>query len=309
MKMSLLVAAVAALGLLAADASANVERKLKLRLAVTPLDWSDKNTIDNWMIPVEFRTAIYEKLVKKLMDTGRFVILEREAMEALLQEQAIKEENTGQSQKGKIVPAQALVSGKVTDFALDSKGGGGGIGIGGSLGSIGLGVKTSEARVGINVRIFDVDTSEMVASETSLRSVKATGFNISGGLNHVFGSFGAYEKSPLGEATTKAIDDAVSKIMAKLQDRPWSAAVADWDAEAKEVTINAGDEAGVQVGDTFDVYKVTKVIKDPETGQILGKKSSKAGRVKVTSVDKKFAVCALLDGTEFNVGDQVREIR
>lgn len=280
-----------------------------MRIAVTPLDWSDKNTIDNWMIPVEFRTAIYEKLVKKLLDTGKFIVLEREAMEALLQEQAIKEDNTGQSQKGKIVPAQALVQGKVTDFALDSKGGGGGIRIGGTMGSIGVGASTKEARVGINVRIFDVDTSEMLASETSARSVKATGFNVSGGLNHVFGNFGAYEKSPLGEATTKAIDDAVEKILAKLKDRPWSASVADWDASAKEVVINAGEEAGVQVGDVFDVYRVTKVIKDPETGQILGKKVAKSGTVKVTSVDKKFSICSAVDGSEFTVGDQVKEIR
>jgi curli biogenesis system outer membrane secretion channel CsgG len=288
---------------------AAAQPRLKLRLAVAPLDWSEHNTIDNWMIPVEFRNAIYEKLVKRLLDTGRFIVLEREAMEALLNEKAIKEENTGASQKGKIVPAQALVKGKVTDFALDSKGGGGRVGVGGTLGGIGLGVSTREARVGINVRIFDVDTSEMIASETAARSVKATGFSVGGWINSVGGDFGAYEKSPLGEATTKAIDDAVKKILEKLQDRPWSAAVADYDEDTKEITINAGAETGIRVGDVFEVYRVTRVVRDPETGEILGKKTAKSGAIRITSVEKKFAVATVVEGTEFNVGDVVKENR
>ena len=78
------------------------EKRLKIRLAVAPLDWS---FAESWNVPQGFQQAIYEKLTKKLLDTGKFVMLEREALDALLKEQGIKEDNTGQSQKGKIVPA------------------------------------------------------------------------------------------------------------------------------------------------------------------------------------------------------------
>lgn len=283
------------------------DHNLKLRLAVAPLDWSKTSQIDNWNIPVEFRNAIYEKLVKKLLDTGKFIVLEREAMEALLQEQAIKEENTGQSSKGKIVPAQFLVKGALTDWEMNSKGGGGGIRIGGSSGGVSLGGKVTEAKVGMNVRMFNVDTSELLASESASKSVKAAGFNVGGWVNSVGADFGAFEKSPLGEATTKAIDQAVDLILKKLGSQPWSCLVADF--SDNEVTLNAGQETGVQPGDTFEVYKVTKVIKDPDTGEILGKKTAKIGTIKVTSVEKKFSIASVVEGTGFEPGCIVREIK
>lgn len=279
----------------------------KLRVAVAPLDWSKNDRIDNWQIPVEFRQAIYEKLVQKLHATGKFVVLEREALEALLQEKAIKEENTGQSQGGKIVPAQFLVRGQLTDFALNSKGGGGGVSIGGSIGGIRVGGRVSEAKVGMNVRMFDVDTSEMIASESAAKSVQATGFDFGGWVNSVGGDFGVYEKSPLGQATTKALDEAVEKIVKALGKQPWQCMVADYDAQAKEVILNAGSELGVGVGDLFEVYAVTRIIKDPETGAVLGKRTAKIGMIKVTEVEKKFSTAMVIDGDGFAAGAIVRE--
>lgn len=279
----------------------------KLRVAVAPLDWSKNDRIDNWQIPVEFRQAIYEKLVQKLHATGKFVVLEREALEALLQEKAIKEENTGQSQAGKIVPAQFLVRGQLTDFALNSKGGGGGVSIGGSIGGVRVGGRVSEAKVGMNVRMFDVDTSEMIASESAAKSVQATGFDFGGWVNSVGGDFGVYEKSPLGQATTKALDEAVEKIVKALGKQPWQCMVADYDAQAKEVILNAGSELGVGVGDLFEVYAVTRIIKDPETGAVLGKRTAKIGLIKVMEVEKKFSTALVVEGDGFAAGAIVRE--
>src|SRR6478609_9415518 len=109
-------AVVASLAIAQGDNAAKPSDKhLKLRIAVAPIDYGQNNWVDNWQIPVEFRNAIDDKLAKKLFDTGRFIVLDRESMQPLLDEKAIKEESTGQSQKGKIIPAQALVRGKVTD--------------------------------------------------------------------------------------------------------------------------------------------------------------------------------------------------
>lgn len=296
-----------ALGLLLAALAAGSfaqERTLKLRLAVAPLDWTDREWIDSWRIPIEFRNAIYEKLVKKLSDTGKFMVLEREAMEALLKEQAIKEDNTGKSTKGSIVPAQFLVKGKVTDFMIGSKGGGAGV----SIGGVRVGGNVTEAKAGINVRMFDVDTSEVIATESATRSVSATGFNVSGYFKNVGTNFNTFEKSPLGEATTKAIDAAVELILKKLGNQPWSCLAADYDEPSKEITLNAGSDAGVQVGNVFEVYKVTRIIKDPETGAVLGKRTSKIGTIKVIDVDKKFSIATVVEGSGFEAGCIVKEI-
>jgi curli biogenesis system outer membrane secretion channel CsgG len=303
------IAKVLALGLaasmLAATASGTIaERKLKMRVAVAPLDWGERYWVDDWQIPVEFRNAIYEKLTKKLLDSGKVVVLERGAMDALLKEQAIKEENTGQGMKGKTVPAQALVRGKVTDFSLRKGGAGVGVNVPG-LGHVGGGVTV--AKMGINVRIFSVDTSEVLASEDASGSVTDANFRFSGSIGNMFTSFEAFDGSPLGKATTQAIDKAVAQILKKLEGQPWSASVADFDESGKEATINAGSDLGVQEGDTFEVHRVTRIIRDPETGEVLGKKMAKIGVIKVTHVEKKFALAEVVEGAALQPGDVVKE--
>lgn len=288
-----------------ARAEQAAERRLKMRVAVAPLEWG-ADTIDNWQIPVEFRNAINEKLSKKLLDTGRFVVLERDALNAILTEQGIKEENTGQSQRGKIVPAQALVRGKVTDFELNRRGAGGGV----SLPGVGrVGASGADATMGINVRIFSIETSELLASENAKGTASRRSFNIGASLGSTFVDFGAFEQSPLGEATTKAIDKAVEAIVAKLGSQPWQARVADFDGPTKEATINAGSELGVRVGDMFEVHRISRVIKDPETGETLSVRTQKVGSIRVKEVERRIAIADLVDGTEFQPGDIVREIR
>lgn len=304
-RISLLLLAAAVAASVAYGAQAKPEKKLKMRIAVAELDWSSREYWNDWRIPIEFRNAIHEKLIQKLMDTGRFVVLEREAMEALEKEQAIKEENTGQSQKGKIIPAQALVRGKVTDFEMSRSSTGGGVNIGG-VGRVGGSV--TQAKMAINVRIFNVDTSEMLASEEAAGKVSSTSFKFDGNSKVAFADFSSFEKSPLGEATTKAIDQAVEKVLAKLEKTPWSCRVADFDAPTKEVTLNAGSELGVAVGDTFEVHKVSRVIKDPETGAVLGVRTSKIGTIKVIEVEKKFAIATVVEGEGFETGAIVKEV-
>lgn len=291
--------ALAAIALLALGAPCQ-GKQLKMRLAVVPLDWS---SFSSWGVPAGFQQAIYEKLVKKLVDTGKFVVLERDALDALLKEQAIKEETTGESMKGKIVPAQALVSGKISDFEVDERGGGAGV----SVGGVRIGAGGSQAKVGINVRLFDVDTSEVLLTETATGTSAAGGFKIGANIGSAFTDFDAYQKSPLGKATTTAIDKAVEMIIKKMEKRPWTCKVADFDTESKEIAINAGSEAGVAEGDLFNVMRVTKVIKDPDTGQVIGKRTTKVGVVKVAQVDKKLAFCKVIEGEGFQTGDVVTE--
>jgi curli biogenesis system outer membrane secretion channel CsgG len=300
----ILVFALALSAVFATAGSIQSNKKLKMRIAVAPLNWGD-GMWDGWQVPIEFRNAIHEKLQKKLMDTGRFIVLERAALEALLQEQAIKENNTGQSMKGKIVPAQVLVQGKVTDFEMSRSSTGGGVNIGG-IGRVGGNV--TQAKMSMNVRIFNVDTSELIATEDAAGRVGRTGFRFDGNHKVAYADFEQFERTPLGEATTQAVNKAVEKILAKMDKTPWSCRIADFDAASKEITINAGAESGVAVGDTFDVYKVARVIKDPETGEILGTRTNKIGTIKVSEIDKKFSFATVVSGEGFEAGCIVREV-
>ena len=98
-----------------------------------------------------------------------------------------------------------------------------------------------------------------------------------------------------------------STRLKKLESVPWSARVADFDAPTKEVVLNAGSDVGVAVGDVFEVHRVARVIKDPDTGEIIGTRTTLVGKIKVTQVEKKIAMASVVEGTEFAVGDIVRE--
>ena len=196
-----------------------------------------------------------------------------------------------------------MVAGKVTDFEVNERGAGGGVSVGGFK----IGAKGSEAKVGINVRLFDVDTSEVLISDTATGTAGGGGISVGANIGNTYSDFDTFQKSPLGKATTTAIDKAVEMILKKMEKRPWTCKVADFDAAAKEVALNAGSETGVQVGDVFDVMRVTRVIKDPDTGAVIGKRTSKVGSIKVSSVEKKLAFCSIVEGTEFQVGDIVSE--
>ena len=186
------------------QASTSGQKHLKLRIAVAPLDYGTFQYIDQWQIPVEFRNAIDEKLASKLFDTGRFIVLEREAMEPLLQEKAIKEDNTGQSQKGKIIPAQALIRAKLTDFSIARRGSG----IGVNVGSIGrIGGNVTQAQAAVNLTIFDVDTSALMATADASGKAQSSSFKLQSGARFGFADFSTFENSPLGDAMNKALDD------------------------------------------------------------------------------------------------------
>src|SRR2546430_10662330 len=88
-------AAMASFAIAQGDNSAKPgDKHLKMRIAVAAIDYGANNWFDSWQIPVEFRNAIDDKLAKKLFDTGRFIVLDRESMQNLVDEKAIKEDNT-----------------------------------------------------------------------------------------------------------------------------------------------------------------------------------------------------------------------
>ncbi|MCH8274153.1 MAG: hypothetical protein IH851_05125 [Armatimonadetes bacterium] len=303
-KFAVVLAAIAIFG--AAYTAPIQQHKLKMRIAVAPLEYRESYFDGRFQVPVEFRNAIYEKLVKKLIDTGRFVVLEREAYDELVREQQIKEEATGESRRGKIVWAQALIKGNVTDFILRRRG----TGVSVSIPRFGrIGSTFTEAKMTVNLRIFDVDTSEVLAMDEASGHATSTSFSWSGGIGSIFATWSAFDSSPLGKATTKAIDQAVEKIVKRLQKMPWSAKVADWDHESGEIYINAGAGMGVRPGDRFDISRVIRVIRDPETGEVLGKREATIGVIEVSEVEEKFSVAKVISGDGFEVGDIVREAR
>jgi curli biogenesis system outer membrane secretion channel CsgG len=166
-----------------------------------------------------------DMLATSLFNTNRFIVLERQGVQDVIQEQ-----NLGASGRvakdtaapiGKIEGAELLVMGAVTEFEPGSSGGGGGLsgagvpGWGGRiLGAISGGFQ--ESHLAIDLRLVDARTSRIV-SATSVEGT-ATDVNLGGLLGGsgsnvaLAGSLGGWSKTPMEKALRICLNKAVEFV-------------------------------------------------------------------------------------------------
>jgi hypothetical protein len=75
-----------------------------------------------------------------------------------------------------------------------------------------------------------------------------------------------------------------------------------------QVILNVGGKAGVKVGDQLSIERVTREIKDPQTGAVIRRLTTPVGVVKVTDVDDQSSVCDPVSGSGFKVGDAAKTV-
>jgi hypothetical protein len=73
------------------------------------------------------------------------------------------------------------------------------------------------------------------------------------------------------------------------------------------IYVNVGAEAGIKEGDEYDVYRAGEVIKDPDTGEVLGANEMKVGRIKITAVrGPRLSSAITLSGSGYKPGDVLK---
>lgn len=149
--------------------------------------------------------------------SGRFVVTERDRLEAVLREQDLgasgRVDPESAADAGRILGAEILVFGSVTEFGVTETGGGGRI-----FGLIGGSAETVTARVGVDVRFVDAVTAELLAigvgtAEASQSNVSIDIFNIVRGLGA--GRTGTtIVDTAVRNAIRAAIDEAAASLPA-----------------------------------------------------------------------------------------------
>jgi hypothetical protein len=187
---------------------------------------------------------------------------------------------------GSAIPAQYLVVGSVTQYSLADKGGTLNVGgIGSSNTALGFG--RNQGAVGLDVRVVDTRTTAVVAAFKVRQKIAANNFGLSGMYGGLPVNSTAYFNTPLGEATRRAVQEAVFKIAAAMGDQPWRGQVVK--AEGGMVWVNAGGEAGIRAGDRLMIERVGETLTDPATGAILSQATLELGTVTISSVEPKIA--------------------
>jgi hypothetical protein len=82
--------------------------------------------------------------------------------------------------------------------------------------------------------------------------------------------------------------------------------IAGVDDARRQVYLSGGSKAGVQVGDKFQVHRITPVISNPNTGKTIHEILLPVGTIRVTEVHDTASVAVIISGSDFRDGDLVR---
>jgi hypothetical protein len=169
----------------------------------------------------------------------------------------------------------------------------------------------------LDARLVDIDSAEILGvAEGKGQSKRSSTSLLGGGGNwHGFGAgaadFGSsdFQQTIIGEAVKAATDQMTAGVIAaapKLQARVIKVEGLVAAVDGGQIVLNVGLKTGIKVGDHMSVERVTSTIKDPATGAVLRKMTTKLGELEVTDVDEISAVCKPVSGTGFKIGDVAR---
>ncbi len=283
----------------------NKEKRLKKRVAV--FEFEDKTDHRwRWWTGQSVGRGMADMLITELVKSGKYRVIERTALDKVMQEQQLGMTGAVTPQSaakvGQLLGAEVVIVGAVTEFGHKRST------IGGRLKKkgFGLGLQTSSASVGIDVRFTNASTGEIIAAETVRKEKSKKGLAVDT-QQFSFKDRNAFDESLVGKAAREAVEEIIKKIDNQMANVPWQAKIIT--VKGNTVYINAGADGGVQVGDVFTVYAPGEELIDPDTGLSLGSEETKIGEIGVTANNignGKASKCVIRNGSGFEKGQFVR---
>ncbi len=274
---------------------------------------------------VDVGRGIRDLLVERFVQGGEYSVIERAALDKILSEQDFSNSDRANpasaARLGKVLGVDAIVIGTITQFGRDDderKVGGGAFGGIGRKYGLG-GVKTSKAKavVAVTARMVDTETAEILAVSTGRGESKRSGVALfgAGGLSGAGGAGGIdmgsanFGQTLIGEAVYEAVDPIVDEIQqysdrVAARERSIEGLVADY--AGGTAILNVGSNAGVRVGDRFEIARPTREIRDPATGKVLRTIVDTIGSLVITEVDEVSSVGRYSGDSEPQVGDAAK---
>ncbi len=157
----------------------------------------------------EISNGMTDQLITGLVKTRHFRVVERAKLDDLMTEKDLQQNGaaSGQASTTKLLGAQLIFAGAVTE--LDETGGGQ-IGIAHWGGALGISSKT--AQVGLDLRVIDAATGEILDSIDVRRKVRKSGIS----AGHRWGIGGSFSISnAMDLAVRECLDEAVFQIVSR----------------------------------------------------------------------------------------------
>lgn len=197
-------------------------------------------------------------LSAKLAASGKFLLLERNDLAALLEE----------CQKGgnaaSTIGADYMIIGSITEYGRKNTGKNG----------VFTSQKTQTVEAAVAVRLVDVSTGLIVYSDEAKGSAELTTKTTMG-----VGGQASFDATLSDKAISEAIGQLVENIINKCTNSPWKTYFLSYDSDA--VLIAGGASQGIKEGMTFDIKTEGKKVKNPQTGVLITLPGKKVGSVQV----------------------------
>ncbi|MBX9770041.1 MAG: hypothetical protein K2X29_01640 [Candidatus Obscuribacterales bacterium] len=298
----------------------------KRRIAVMPFKYG---AVAAEVGAADVGDGIVSLIVTRLVNDGTYSVCEREMIDAILKEQNLsnsdRADSTTAAKIGKLLGVDAIICGTVTQFGFENSNTNVGAGLSAASGYIpfagglgmlsGLSVHKQKAKVGIDARVIDINTGEILGAVNGAGQSKRSGASMGGNWGGNWWSASNFASSIAGEATLAAVDQVTTQLTAMSTKIPDNQSIANENVQGKiadvtgsTVIVNVGKMNGLKVGDHLQAERITKTVKDPTSGKVIKEVTSPVAIITLTEVDSSSSTGNVDRGSSLMVGDNVKKL-
>jgi curli biogenesis system outer membrane secretion channel CsgG len=245
--------------LVALPAVAQEERTIKRKVAIgrfsNETQYAKGMFYDRENDPM--RKQALDILSSKLAASNKFILLEREDLEILVEEAGDQMNKIG---------ADYIILGAVTEFGRKTEG----------QQKVFSSTKTQTVEAGVSIRLVETATGLIIYSDEAKGSAEISAKKVLG-----FGESAGFDATLSDKAIADALSKLVDNIVAKCMDKPWKSYVLS--VEDGTYVISGGASQGLAAGDKFNLYLKGKTVKNPQTGMDVELPGTKIGQMTVLS--------------------------
>jgi hypothetical protein len=145
-------------------------------------------------------------------------------------------------------------------------------------------------RITAVAKIYDATSGRLIESANIKKEIKNAG-----------GQFNSAKNGDLADSLLETAVEQSAKAMAnRIADVIYPAKIIS--KLDKMVTINRGDGTDIEVGQIWNVWALGAELKDPDTGEVLGRERLPVGKVRITQVEPKISMADIIDDTGISTG-------
>lgn len=161
--------------------------------------------------------------------------------------------------------------------------------------------KSRVARVTVDYALVDVATGKSLVAESGAGEYRK---KTTGALG--LGAKSSFDPNLRDGALRDALAKAMNKMVAKLGAQPFRSKIVLVDSDS--LVIRAGTRSHVSEGTELTVFRPGQEIRDPESGEVLGRKESKIGVIRISQhQNERLSNATVVSGQGFQSGDIVKD--